>query len=247
MNPSRLGYISKIEPFGTFDGPGIRSIIFLSGCPLRCVYCHNPETWQAQIGNRLSAQEITELALRNKPYYGQHGGVTFSGGEPLNQPEFLLECLLALKAAGIHTALDTSGFSLSPLLPEIIKATDLIIYDLKAAQEDLYKKITSQKMDVTEKFLELAQSIGTPLWIRQVMVPGLNDNQVNLLATAQRIAKLKYVDKIEILPYHTLGKSKYELMEIEYPLGDTPAMSLTKGLQWQAQLIDLIENIKSSK
>lgn len=246
MNPSSLGYISKIEPFGTFDGPGIRSIIFLSGCPLRCLYCHNPETWQAQIGNRKTPQEILELAKRNAPYYGSNGGVTFSGGEPLNQPEYLLECLKLLKEAGIHTALDTSGYSTSPLLPEILKTVDLIIYDLKAAEGELYEKITSRNMSVTENFLVLAQSIGTPLWIRQVMVPGLNDNLVNLIATAERIAKLKHVEKIEILPYHTLGKSKYELMEIDYPLGDTPAMSMSEGQKWQAQLIELVNKIKPS-
>jgi len=246
MNPSSLGYISKIEPFGTFDGPGIRSIIFLSGCPLRCVYCHNPETWQNNIGNRKTPQEILELAKRNQPYYGNGGGVTFSGGEPLNQPQYLLECLTLLKEAGIHTAIDTSGYSASPLLPEILKTVDLVIYDLKAAERELYHKITQGKMEVTEKFLELAQSIGTPLWIRQVLVPGLNDNLVNLVATAQRIAKLEHVEKIEILPYHTLGKSKYELMEIEYPLGNTSAMTMTEGQKWQAQLIDLVNKLKSS-
>jgi pyruvate formate lyase activating enzyme len=247
MNRSSLGYISKIEPFGTFDGPGIRSIIFLSGCPLRCLYCHNPETWQAHIGNRYTAEELTEMALKNKPYYGSNGGVTFSGGEPLNQPEFLLECLKSLKAAGIHTALDTSGYSQSPLLPEILAYTDLIIYDLKAADSALYEKITSRKIEVTEKFLELAQVQKTPLWIRQVLVPHLNDNQVNLLATAQRIAKLQNVEKIEILPYHTLGKSKYETLEYDYPLGNTPAMSMSEGQKWQDQLIDLVNRLKTSE
>ena len=247
MNQSSLGYISKIEPFGTFDGPGIRSIIFLSGCPLRCLYCHNPETWQANIGNRKTPEEILELAKRNQPYYGTNGGVTFSGGEPLTQPQYLLECLTLLKEAGIHTAIDTSGYSTSPLLPEILKTVDLVIYDLKAAEDNLYEKITSRKMDVTENFLKLAQSLKTPLWIRQVLVPGLNDNLVNLVATAQRIAKLDYVEKIEILPYHTLGKSKYELMEIEYPLGNAPAMSMTEGQKWQTQLIDLVSKIKSSE
>jgi len=247
MSPSSLGYISKIEPFGTFDGPGIRSIIFLSGCPLRCVYCHNPETWQSNIGNRYTAQELTEMALKNKPYYGSTGGVTFSGGEPLNQPEFLLECLKSLKAAGIHTALDTSGYSMSPLLPEILANTDLIIYDLKAADSLLYEKITSRKMEVTEHFLEVAQAAGTPLWIRQVMVPHLNDTQINLLLSAQRIAKLNHVERIEVLPYHTLGKSKYETLEIEYPLGNTLAMSMSEGQHWQDQLIDLVNRLKSSE
>lgn len=247
MNPSSLGYISKIEPFGTFDGPGIRSIIFLSGCPLRCLYCHNPETWQAQIGNRKTPEEITEMALRNKPYYGALGGVTFSGGEPLNQPEYLLACLKSLKAAGIHTAIDTSGYTTSPLLKEILETVDLVIYDLKAAESELYEKITSRKMAVTENFLHVAQEVKTPLWIRQVLVPGLNDNLVNLVSTANRIAKLKYVEKIEILPYHTLGKSKYELMEIEYPLGDTRSMSMTEGLKWQAQLIELVHKLNPSE
>lgn len=246
MNLSELGYISKIEPFGTFDGPGIRSIVFLSGCPLRCLYCHNPETWQSHIGDRKSAEEILEMALRNRPYYARFGGVTFSGGEPLNQPEFLLACLKLLKNAGIHTAIDTSGYSTSPLLPEILATVDLVIYDLKAADEELYEKITSHKMEVTEKFLQLAQSTKTPLWIRQVLVPGLNDNPANLLAMAKRIAELDSVEKIEMLPYHLFGKSKYDLMEIEYPLKNTPAMLEPELESWQNQLLELIQKIKQS-
>lgn len=243
MNPSEFGYINKIEPFGTVDGPGIRTIVFLSGCPLRCLYCHNPETWQANTGKGMTPQELLEIVLRYKPYYGTNGGVTFSGGEPLNQPEFLLACLKLLKQEGIHTTLDTSGYSTSKHLPAILALVDLVIFDLKAADEVLYQRITSRKMDVSEKFLALAQELGTNLWIRQVLVSGLNDTEMNFETTAQKLSKLRYVTKIEILPYHTLGKTKYEKLEMDYPLKDTPPMPIGAAEHWQKRLLERIRDI----
>jgi len=159
MNQSNLGFISKVEPFGLVDGPGIRVVFFLSGCPLRCLYCHNPETWAYQQGNTISPKEVLETAKRYQPYFGQVGGVTFSGGEPLSQPEFLLECLTLLKEQGIHTALDTSGVGNPQLATSILKKVDLVIYDMKAVDPELYQRITSQKQTMTQNFLKLVQEL----------------------------------------------------------------------------------------
>lgn len=228
MNQSKIGYINKIETFATVDGPGIRTLFFLSGCPLRCLYCHNPETWQQESGIQMDTLKLLNLVKRYKPYYGDTGGVTFSGGEPLMQAAYLNESLRILKEAGINTCLDTSGYSRSSLLPEILSHTDLVIYDIKAANPELYQKITGQDMQVTNDFLALAQSLKVKFWIRQVIVPGLNDNEVNIDETAQLIAGIKNVEKIELLPYHTLGTSKYKKLEYKYPLEGVEAMNPDK-------------------
>lgn len=243
MNPSKLGYIQKIEPVGTFDGPGIRTVLFLSGCPLRCLYCHNPETWKGANGRTMSAQDVLHLAQRYQSYYGKNGGVTFSGGEPLMQAPFVLEAMTLLKEHGFHTVLDTSGYSASPLIGEILDHTDIVLYDLKAASEGLYTKITSGDKKVTDAFLAQVQAHETALWIRQVLVPGINDTPENLEASAQSIAALKNVLKVEILPYHTLGKAKYEALKLEYPLTDVPAMDQKTALRFQEALIQRVDEL----
>ena len=243
MNPSDWGYLQKIEPFGTVDGPGIRTVLFFAGCPLRCLYCHNPETWQAQRGEYLSVEALLSRIRRYVPYYGQVGGVTFSGGEPLMQAPFLLSCLKAFKAAGIHTALDTSGYG-KHLIKEIVSTVDLIIYDLKSPDALDYQALTGQSKTVTDEFLREAQAAKTPLWIRQVLMPGRNDTPENLEATAQAIAKLALVERIEILPYHTMGKSKYEKLGLTYPLEEMPAMSLGAAKAYEVALIERVEALK---
>jgi pyruvate formate lyase activating enzyme len=243
MNPSEWGYLQKIEPFGTVDGPGIRTVLFFAGCPLRCLYCHNPETWQAQRGEYLAVETLLSRIRRYVPYYGQLGGVTFSGGEPLMQAPFLLSCIKAFKAAGIHTALDTSGFG-NHLVSEIVQAVDLIIYDLKSPYDDEYQALTGQSKAVTDAFLQKAQAAKTPLWIRQVLVPGRNDSPRHLEATAQAIAKLEHVERVEILPYHTMGSAKYEKLDLAYPLEGVPAMSLPTAKAFETALLERIETLR---
>ncbi|HAO62204.1 MAG TPA: pyruvate formate lyase-activating protein [Erysipelotrichaceae bacterium] len=246
MIKSNLGYFSKIEPFGTVDGPGVRTVFFLAGCPLRCLYCHNPETWAYQNGNSLTSDEVLKMVKRYQSYYGKDGGVTFSGGEPLAQSEFLIETCALLRSNGIHVALDTSGVG-NPLYHEkVLNQVDLVIYDLKAADSDLYRRITSQPIDPTEVFLSTLQRVGTPIWIRQVIVPKINDTPENLEATAQKIATLKNVVKVELLPYHTMGKAKYDKLHIAYPLEDTPAMDLELCKRLNESLILRIEEIRST-
>jgi pyruvate formate lyase activating enzyme len=247
MNQSKIGFINKIETFATVDGPGIRTLFFLSGCPLRCLYCHNPETWQQATGIQMDTLKLLNLVKRYKPYYGETGGVTFSGGEPLMQAAYLNDSLKVLKEAGINTCLDTSGYSKSPLLPEILSHTDLVIYDIKAANPELYQKITGQDMQVTSDFLDLAQSLNVKFWLRQVIVPGLNDNEVNIDETAKLIASIKNVEKIELLPYHTLGLSKYKKLEINYPLEGVEAMSPDKLKVLSDLLFEKIEYYKQNR
>ncbi len=245
MNQSNLGFISKVEPFGLVDGPGIRVVFFLSGCPLRCLYCHNPETWAYQQGNIISPKEVLATVKRYQPYFGQLGGVTFSGGEPLSQPEFLLECLTLLKEQGIHTALDTSGVGHPHLLSNILEKVDLVIYDMKAVDPDLYQRITSQKQTMTQNFLKRVQQLEIPLWIRQVIVPELNDSPTNLLELAKAIAVLRNIQKVELLPYHTMGTTKYDKLKIAYPLSDTPAMDVEVTQKMNQELIEMIEQIRN--
>lgn len=247
MNQSKIGFINKIETFATVDGPGIRTLFFLSGCPLRCLYCHNPETWQQASGIQMDTLKLLNLVKRYKPYYGDTGGVTFSGGEPLMQAAYLNESLKILKEAGINTCLDTSGYSRSPLLPEILSHTDLVIYDIKAANPELYQKITGQDMQVTNDFLELAQSLNVKFWIRQVIVPGLNDDETNIIETAQLIAGIKNVEKIELLPYHTLGNSKYKKLDYKYPLEGVAAMNPDKLKILSDLLFEKIEYYKQNR
>lgn len=247
MNQSKIGFINKIETFATVDGPGIRTLFFLSGCPLRCLYCHNPETWQQESGIQMDTLKLLNLVKRYKPYYGDMGGVTFSGGEPLMQASYLNESLRVLKEAGINTCLDTSGYSRSPFLPEILSHTDLVIYDIKAANPELYQKITGQDMQVTSDFLELAQSLNVKFWLRQVIVPGLNDNEVNIDETAKLIAGIKNVEKIELLPYHTLGTSKYKKLDYKYPLEGVEAMNPDKLKILSDLLFEKIEYYKQNR
>jgi len=247
MNQSKIGFINKIETFATVDGPGIRTLFFLSGCPLRCLYCHNPETWQQESGIQMDTLKLLNLVKRYKPYYGDMGGVTFSGGEPLMQASYLNESLKVLKEAGINTCLDTSGYSRSPFLPEILSHTDLVIYDIKAANPELYQKITGQDMQVTSDFLELAQSLNVKFWLRQVIVPGLNDNEVNIDETARLIAGIKNVEKIELLPYHTLGTSKYKKLDYKYPLEGVEAMNPDKLKILSDLLFEKIEYYKQNR
>ncbi len=216
-----LGKISSVESMGLVDGPGIRYVVFLQGCQLRCKYCHNPETWNMSKANELiSPKGLIERIERFKPYFDGKGGVTFSGGEPLLQPLFLLECLKLCKVRGINTALDTSGVGIADekIVEEILDNCDLIILDIKAVEESDYKSLTGQNMTRFNAFLEKTQQKGSKLWLRQVIVPNLNDNEENIQKLAEFIRPIKNVERIELLPYKNLGEIKYKNLGIKYPL-----------------------------
>lgn len=219
------GSIDSVETMGLVDGPGIRYVVFLQGCKLRCLFCHNPETWKMEEKNMTTAEELIDKIKRYKNYFGKEGGVTFSGGDPLCQPEFLLECLKKCKQEGIHTCLDTSGVGCNKeLYPEILSYTDLVILDIKAVTPEAYKNMTGYPMKDFSEFLELCQKLEKKLWLRQVIVPGINDTEEYILELKKYIKNIKNVERVELLPYHLYGVEKYKKLGIPYRLDGVPAM-----------------------
>lgn len=245
MNPSsRIGYVRKLETMGMVDGPGIRTIAFLSGCPLRCLFCHNPDMWRTDPKDAISVEDLMAKLRRYKPYYGKEGGVTFCGGEPLNQPEFLYEAMKACKAEGITTCLDTSGFGRPDSFDDILSVTDTILYDIKGLEEKKYRDMTGAPLRVTQQFLEKAQAKNVPIWIRVVVVPGFHDTYEYMDDLADYIAPLDNIERIELLPYHTMGVNKYQTIGKEYPLEGVPAMNKDLCMQLQAYLIAKVATIR---
>lgn len=219
------GSIDSIETLGLVDGPGIRTVVFLNGCKLRCLYCHNPEMWKIKDYN-MTVDELVNKILRYKPYYKDNGGVTFSGGEPLLQSDYLLEVCKCLKKEKINIALDTAG--VGNYNEKLLDYIDLIIFDIKAVKSDDYNYITGYKIDESLKFLNKCQEKNIKMWIRQVIVPKINDNEKNILELKKFISKLKNVEKVELLPYHTMAIDKYKKLGIEYKLTGLEAMNKEK-------------------
>ena len=216
------GRIHSFESFGTVDGPGIRFVVFLQGCPMRCKYCHNPDTWATGVGTEYSAEQVAKNALRYKNYFSNGGGVTVSGGEPLLQTGFVKELFTILKANAIHTALDTSGTVYSEgnkgEIDELLKVTDLVLLDIKHINPQEHKALTGRDNKNILAFAHHLSDIGKPMWIRHVLVPGITDNDEYLKELSTFISSLKTVEKVEVLPYHTMGVVKYEKLGVDYPL-----------------------------
>lgn len=223
-----LGRISSIESMGLLDGPGIRFVAFLQGCKLRCKYCHNPETWDVNGRSQItSPEELIKKISRFKNYFGTDGGVTFSGGEPLLQPEFLLECLKLCKKENIHTCIDTAGVGFGEY-DEILDYTDLVILDIKAVDEGEYRELTGQDIKYFNQFLSVTQRKNKKLWLRQVIVPNMNDDREHIVALCEFAKKLRNVEKVELLPYKTIGVHKYRDLNIPYRLDGVPELSEEK-------------------
>ncbi len=224
--------IHSVETMGALDGPGIRVIFFLQGCPLRCLYCHNPDTWELSGGSDYSSNKIIERALRYKPYFKNNGGITFSGGEPLIQAEELLKVIKLAKENGLHTALDTSGYYTckDSVISELLDYTDLMILDIKHEKKDMYKKITGLEIDRHKNFKELLEKAKSKIWLKHVVVPGLTDDieHMKSLEKEARTYPLDRVEKLELLPYHSLGEMKYEELGMGYPLTGTEEMNMEK-------------------
>ena len=238
------GSVFQIESFGLVDGPGIRTVVFLTGCKLRCLFCHNPEMFKKGVDN-YTPEELFNKIIRNKPYFKRNnGGVTFSGGEPLLQSDFVIETCKLLKKENIHIALDTAGVG-NGNYEEILSLVDLVIFDIKALDSKNYEYITGHKIDESLKFLDICQKMQKDLWIRQVIVPGINDTEEYILKLANFISKLKNVLKVELLPYHTMALDKYKKLNIDYKLKDTPDMDVTRCKELEDKLNNLIkESIK---
>ncbi|MGN0806185.1 MAG: pyruvate formate-lyase-activating protein [Candidatus Coproplasma sp.] len=216
------GRIHSFESFGTVDGPGIRFVVFMQGCPMRCKYCHNPDTWSLGGGTEYTAEQVAKNALRYKNYFANGGGVTVSGGEPLLQAEFVKELFTILKSNGVHTALDTSGALFSQedkgRFDDLLKVTDLVLLDIKHIDPKEHKELTGRTNGNILAFARYLSDIGKPMWIRHVLVPGITDNDEYLNGLSAFIKSLKTVEKVEVLPYHTMGAVKYEKLGIAYPL-----------------------------
>lgn len=223
------GYIHSIETMGLVDGPGIRVVIFMQGCPLRCLFCHNPDTWKSGENYLTTSKEIVDTVRKYRSYIEDNGGITLSGGEPLYQSEFTLDILKMCKKAGIHTCLDTSGVGYDKkYLEDILKHTDLIILDIKAIDEDNYSKMTGKSMEEFNYFLTQAQKLQKKLWLRQVIVPTINDNVEYIKKLKKYISKIQNVEKVELLPYHTMGVDKYKKLNLKYRLDNIEAMDKEK-------------------
>lgn len=243
------GKIHSIETMGLLDGPGIRTVFFLQGCPLRCSYCHNPDSQSMFSKNRISPEEVLERAKRYSPYYkSTGGGVTFSGGEPLVQGEFLLETLKLLKANGFHTAIDTSGYGDEKYYKEILKYTDVVILDIKHFDNAGYKDLTEKSMSKFFKFLSYLNDFHGTIWMRHVMVPNITDNEESIYKLFHRVAHLAdKIDRFEILPYHTLGLEKYKDLNMDYRLQGVPEMDKEKAMGFEDLLGILLQREKDRK
>lgn len=213
------GRINSFQSMGAVDGPGLRYVAFMQGCPLRCVYCHNPETWALE-GDVYSLEEVSRRILRCRPYFGADGGVTVSGGEPLLQWRFVSELFRRLKKEEIHTALDTSGIGNAEGAEEVLGSTDLVICDLKFPSEEKYRKYCGGSLAKVLAFLELTEQMRIPLWIRHVVVPGLTDEEESLSGIAEIAKKYSNLRKFELLPFRKLCASKYEALGISFPLSE---------------------------
>lgn len=225
------GYIHQLESFGSVDGPGVRFIIFFSGCPLRCKYCHNPDTWDMSKGRLYTADELLSEALSCRAYWGSKGGITVSGGEPLMQLDFLLELFEKAKEKGISTCIDTAGgpFTMEgewfEKFKRLMDFTDVLLMDIKHIDEEEHIKLTGHTGKNIEQMFRYLDEIKKPIWIRHVLVPGITDDDSYLLRTRDFIRSLSNVQRVEILPYHGLGAMKYKDMRIDYALKDTESPS----------------------
>ncbi len=245
------GYIHSTESFGTVDGPGIRFVIFLQGCPMRCKFCHNPDTWEMRQGTQMSSDKLIAMYLKNKAFYSK-GGITVTGGEPLLQMDFLLELFGKSKEHGIHTCLDTSGITYKPgndnyneKLSALLAMTDLVMLDIKHIDPEKHRELTGFSNEDILKFAEFVDEKGIEICIRHVVVEGITDSADDLTALGRFIGKLRHLRYLDVLPYHTMGVNKYKELCIEYPLEGIPATSKEKALECKNHILMGIKEMRT--
>jgi pyruvate formate lyase activating enzyme len=220
--PSVRGFVHSSEAGGAVDGPGVRFVLFLSGCPLRCQYCHNPDTWHMRQGKDTSSREVlAEIASYSKFLQRAHGGVTISGGEPMVQSAFAGEILKGAKAMGLHTAIDTSGFLGKHVSDEFLADVDLVLLDIKAFSETTYREVTGVALQPTLDFARRLAAMGKPVWLRYVLVPGLTDHFDEIEQLAAFAKELGNVERVDVLPFHKLGEYKWKECGQPYKLENT--------------------------
>lgn len=217
------GWVHSTETFGTVDGPGIRYVLFLSGCPLRCQYCHNPDTWHRQDGTPALVTEVLADISRYRGFIRARGGVTLSGGEPLVQAKFCKAILQGCKAMGLHTALDTSGYLGDLADDELLASADLVLLDIKAFSEETYHQLTGVDLEPTIRFANVLAGLNKAVWLRYVLVPGVTDRFDEIAALAKFVRQLGNVERVDVLPFHQLGAHKWRDLGLDYSLeGVTP-------------------------
>lgn len=238
------GKIHSLESFGTVDGPGVRFVVFVQGCPMRCAYCHNPDTWEMNGGTLMEPAEIIEQYERNKGFYNG-GGLTVTGGEPLMQIDFLIELFTLAKEKNIHTCIDTSGIAFNPnntdyvaKVDKLLPLTDLIMLDIKHIDPEKHLDLVKQPNDGILAFAKYIDDKGVDIWIRHVVVPGYTDDDKYLFDLGYFIGGLKSLKALDVLPYHTLGLPKYEKLGIEYRLKGVPGMDKTKVVEKKQVILD---------
>ncbi|MBE7056632.1 MAG: pyruvate formate lyase-activating protein [Ruminococcaceae bacterium] len=227
------GRINSIQTLGALDGPGVRFVVFTQGCNLRCGCCHNPDTWDTEGGKIVSAKELADKALRYREYFGEEGGVTVSGGEPLLQPEFVKEFFRFCKISGLHTCLDTSGSILNDSVKDLLEYTDLVLLDIKYTTDELYHKYVGCSIEKPFKFLNYLNQKKIPVILRQVIIPGLNDDKESIARTSKIIENHPCIVKSELLGFKNICKVKYDKMGLEFPFEDyqQPSKKLVEELQ----------------
>lgn len=231
---NKLGRIHSLESFGTVDGPGIRFVVFMQGCPLRCQFCHNPDTWEVNKGKEYTPEQLMEEIIRYKSYMDfSGGGVTFTGGEPLLQAEFILEVCKLCKEKGISIAVDTSGFIWNNAVQEVLEYTDLVLLDIKNYDPIVYKTVTGVSLSPTLKFLDYLRERNIKTWVRYVLVPELTDNLDSVRKLSEHLDQYPNVEKIELLGFHKMGEYKWQELGLDYKLSDTkePSKELMKEVK----------------
>ncbi|MBD5552268.1 MAG: pyruvate formate lyase-activating protein [Lachnospiraceae bacterium] len=244
------GRIHSLESFGTVDGPGTRFVVFVQGCPMRCAYCHNPDTWSMDGGTMMEPAEIIEQFEKNRPFY-KDGGLTVTGGEPLMQVDFLIDLFTLAKEHNIHTCIDSSGIAYKEnnaafieKLDKLMPLTDLVMLDIKHIDPEKHKELTSKPNDGILAFAKYLEKKQVPVWIRHVIVPGLTDDEQYLYQLGYFIGHLSNLKALDALPYHTMGEKKYESLGMEYKLHDVPAMD-QKTLLVKKQVI--LDGVKAAR
>lgn len=216
------GRIHSVESCGTVDGPGVRFVVFMQGCPLRCQFCHNPDTWDTNKGTIYTADQLMSEIIKYKSYMlFSGGGVTFTGGEPLLQADFILEMSRRCKEEGISVAVDTSGYVFSDTVEKVLENTDLVLLDIKNYDPEVYSKVTGVELAPTLKFLDHTRDKETSVWLRYVLVPGLTDNIESIRGLAEHLKAYPNISRIDILPFHKMGEYKWRALGYEYKLYDT--------------------------
>jgi pyruvate formate lyase activating enzyme len=245
------GYIHSIESFGTVDGPGVRMVIFLQGCPMRCQYCHNPDTWKMAGGTPMTSEELLKQYESSRNFY-RGGGITATGGEPLMQLDFVTELFEAAAKKDIHTCLDTSGVTFHRNDPDYLKkidrlldSTDLVMLDIKHIDDTRHKTLTGHSNENILDFAQYLSDRDIPVWIRHVTVPKISDETPDLYRLGRFIGGLKNVKALDVLPYHDMGKVKYESLGMEYPLKDTPPMSKDGAVSAKKIILSGIRDVRT--